>query len=224
MLCVRFLSSLSPPWDTFATLSKVYRPSQTPHPAVSSKERRRTASRSPPPRRGGNATTAPPGSRRRIGGRRPPPPRRGEKGRLLSLEACWMPGICTRACPLEPRSPGGEETRVGQHRARRPPGVAPRGKWNNRVTRAAEQAYTLAAPAPFAAPVNPLACPRRRGPPQGGTPRQPRPTRGGAEARLHPSFPTAPSKQAPRRPRARPPPLVYPPRAPPSARPPHTPL
>lgn len=38
MLYVRFLSSLSPPLDTFATLSKVYRPSQTPHPAVSSKE------------------------------------------------------------------------------------------------------------------------------------------------------------------------------------------
>lgn len=38
MLYVRFLSSLSPPLDTFATLSKVYRPSQTPHPAVSSIE------------------------------------------------------------------------------------------------------------------------------------------------------------------------------------------
>lgn len=38
MLYVRFLSSLSPPLDTFATLSKVYRPSQTPHPAMSSKD------------------------------------------------------------------------------------------------------------------------------------------------------------------------------------------
>lgn len=224
MLCVRFLSSLSPPWDTFATLSKVYRPSQTPHPAVSSKERRRTASRSPPPRRGGNATTAPPGSRRRIGGRRPPPPRRGEKAGFYRLKHVGCPAFAPAPAPSSREAQGGKKTRVGQHRARRPPGVAPRGKWNNRVTRAAEQAYTLAAPAPFAAPVNPLACPRRRGPPQGGTPRQPRPTRGGAEARLHPSFPTAPSKQAPRRPRARPPPLVYPPRAPPSARPPHTPL
>lgn len=37
MLYVRFLSSLSPPLDTFATVSKVYRPSQTPRPAMSSK-------------------------------------------------------------------------------------------------------------------------------------------------------------------------------------------
>lgn len=41
MLYVRFLSSLSPPLDTFATLSKVYRPSQTPHPAMSSKDKGR---------------------------------------------------------------------------------------------------------------------------------------------------------------------------------------
>ena len=40
MLYVRFLSSLSPPLDTFATVSKVYRPSQTPHPAMSSRDSR----------------------------------------------------------------------------------------------------------------------------------------------------------------------------------------
>ena len=60
MLYVRFLSSLSPPLDTFATLSKVYRPSQTPHPAMSSKDKGRCRGGAPHRRPRGPLRVLPP--------------------------------------------------------------------------------------------------------------------------------------------------------------------
>lgn len=140
MLYVRFLSSLSPPLDTFATLSKVYRPSQTPHPAVSSKELSRPYGRpgSPPaPSRTSPLACADLGS--------PLPAPRGEKG-LSSHEACWGP-LLTR-----PLRAGGWRTAAVPHRCRR--------RMEDRCPEWAKEALTT--PAPFGRRWTPGAARRAR--------------------------------------------------------------